>query len=53
MTDRLLSILAFLVLLGFLAPLALKVGRLDLGAVIVVTVLLVALDFWRDFRRRD
>ena len=45
MLDRFLSIIALLVLLGFLGILFWKVPRLDLGAVIALTVLLVAYDF--------
>lgn len=44
--DRLLALFAFAVFLTFLGILALKVGEWDLKAVILLTVALVAYDFW-------
>ncbi len=49
MLDRLLGVLALLVLCGFLGILLWKVPRLDLTAVIAITVLLAGVDFL--FRR--
>lgn len=46
MTDRLMSILAFGLLLAFLGILISYVPRLDLGIVIGATLLLVAWDFF-------
>jgi hypothetical protein len=44
--NRIMAIFAFLVLVGFLAILMIHVPRLDLGAVIVVTILLAAWDLF-------
>jgi hypothetical protein len=46
MTDRLMAILAFAVLTGFLLILVWNVPRLDLGLAVAVTIVLVALDFF-------
>jgi hypothetical protein len=46
MIDKLLAILAFGVLVVFLGVLVWKVPRLDLGAVVVITLLFVAYDFF-------
>jgi len=46
MTDRLMALLAFLILAGFLAILIWFVPRLDLGAVVAITLALVAWDFF-------
>ena len=46
MTDRILSILAFAVLCGFLGILIWFVPRLDLGIVVLLTLLFVAYDFF-------
>lgn len=43
--NRLMAFLAFAILTGFLGILLYYVPRIDLGVVIVVTVLLVAWDF--------
>lgn len=52
MTDTLIKVLAFALLLGFLGILLIWVPRLDLGAVIVFTLLLVAVDFfWKREKR--
>lgn len=51
--NRILAIFAFLVLVGFLAILMIHVPRLDLGAVIVVTVLLAAWDLFTTHRSRN
>lgn len=45
MMNRLLALIAFLVLLAFVAILAVNVPSPDLLAVIVLTVALVAYDF--------
>lgn len=48
MLDRILSILAMAVLCGFLGILIWNVPRLDLGIVIVLTLLLAGVDLlWR------
>lgn len=44
MTDRLLALLAFCILVAFLAILVWYVPRLDLGLVVLVTLALVAYD---------
>ncbi len=46
MTDRILALLAFLTLLGFLGVLVGFVPRLDLGLVVGATLLLVIYDFF-------
>ncbi len=43
--NQFLALFAFVVFLGFLGILALKVGQWDLKAVIALTVVLVAYDF--------
>jgi hypothetical protein len=50
--NRTLAIFAFLVLVGFLAILMIHVPRLDLGGVIVLTVLLAAWDLFTTHRSR-
>ncbi|MCQ8783132.1 hypothetical protein [Mangrovibrevibacter kandeliae] len=45
--ERFLTLLAFAVFCGFLAILMLWVPRLDLGAVVVVAVLLCGYDLFR------
>ena len=46
MSDRLMQILALLVVSGFLGIVLLHVPRLDLAAVIAVTLLAVGYDFF-------
>lgn len=46
MLDRIIALLAFLVLAGFLGILAWYVPRLDLGLVIGATLLLAAYDLF-------
>lgn len=46
MTDRILPVLAFLLLAGFLGILFIWVPRVDLGVIIGLTLLLVAIDFF-------
>lgn len=46
MRDLVLSILAFLVLVGFIGVLIWKLPRLDLGLVSALTVALTAYDFF-------
>lgn len=53
MTNRLLAALAFAVLLGFVGILVWYVPRLDLGAVIAVTVLLAGYDFFHSAGQED
>ena len=50
MTNRLVAVAAFLVLAGFLGILVWEVPRLDLGAVIGVTLLLVLVDLLGQLR---
>lgn len=44
--ERALSVLSFLLLVGFLGVLIWRVPRLDLGAVAAITVLLCAYDLF-------
>jgi len=44
MTDRIASLVALIVLVGFLGILAWKLQRIDLSVVIMLTVLLAAWD---------
>jgi hypothetical protein len=53
MTNRLLAALAFAVLAGFVGILVWYVPRLDLGAVVAVTVLLAGYDFYRSAGSED
>lgn len=53
MFDRIMALAALVVLLGFLGILVWFVPRLDLGAVVVVTVLFVAYDFFVASERRN
>ena len=46
MIELLMRILAFLVLLGFVAILVYRLGRADIGVVVGLTVALVAWDFF-------
>jgi hypothetical protein len=46
MSDRIMAFLAFAILTGFLAILVWYVPRLDLGAVIAITVVLAGWDFF-------
>lgn len=48
--TKALAVLAFLVLVGFLAILLIHVPRIDLGAVIAITVLLAAWDLYTTHR---
>lgn len=53
MADRLLPLAAFVVLLGFLSVLVLYVPRLDLGLVILLTLVAAIYDFFfHDSRRK-
>lgn len=47
MSDRILALVGFAVLAAFLAVLVWHVPRLDLGAVIAVTLAFAAWDFFR------
>jgi hypothetical protein len=53
MTDRILSIFAFAVLCGFLGILIWFVPRLDLGIVILLTLLIVGYDFFFHNQRQN
>lgn len=46
MSDRVLSFVAFAFLAAFLAILVYKVPRLDLAAIVVITLLFVVWDFF-------
>lgn len=50
--NKLMAAFAFLVLVGFLSILVIHVPRLDLTAVIAVTVLLAAWDLYTTHRAR-
>jgi cbb3-type cytochrome oxidase subunit 3 len=50
--DRLLALFTFAVFLVFLGILALKVGEWDLKAIILLTVVLVAYDFWTTGKKK-
>lgn len=50
MIERLLSVVAILVLVGFLGILLTAVTRIDLSVVIALTVLLAAWDVWYTHR---
>lgn len=51
MTDKLMAILALVVLTAYLAILVIYVPRIDLGLVVGATLLLVAYDFLVHERR--
>jgi hypothetical protein len=51
--NRILAVIAFLVLVAFLAILLIHVPRLDLGAVIALTVILAGWDLFTTHRSRD
>jgi hypothetical protein len=53
MTDRILPIFAFAVLCGFLGILIWFVPRLDLGIVLLLTLLIVGYDFFFHNQRRN
>lgn len=52
MRDMTLAIAAFAVLAAFLAILFFTVPRIDLGAVIALTLVLAGYDFIRSFREK-
>jgi prepilin signal peptidase PulO-like enzyme (type II secretory pathway) len=52
--NRIISLFAFAVLCVFFGILLYRVGRIDLGVVISITLLLAAWDLWIQlFRRRS
>lgn len=55
MTERLMTFLAFLIFLGFLAILVWRVPQLDIGGVVLLTVVLAGYDlfFHRTGQRRS
>lgn len=53
MTDRLMALVAYLFLFGFLAVLAIGVPRVDLIVVILVTLGLAGWDFWKHSGKPD
>lgn len=53
MRDRILSILAFLVLVGFVGVLNWKLPRLDLGLVSALAIGLAAYDFFGPVRTEE
>jgi hypothetical protein len=51
--NRIIALFAFAVLSVFFGILLIRVGRIDLGAVILITLALAAYDLWSQlFRRR-
>lgn len=46
MTDTLMKLLAFVIMVGFLAILVIYVPRLDLGIVVLITLALAGWDFF-------
>jgi hypothetical protein len=50
--NRVMPLLALAVLIAFFAVFLVRVPRLDLGAVVVVTMLLAIYDIWSQIRRR-
>ena len=48
--DRIISLVAFAVLLGFLSILVMYVTRWDLGIVVLITAALAGWDFWSKMR---
>ena len=53
MTNRLVAILAFAMLAGFLGILLWYVPRIDLGVVIAITLILALVDLYRSAGERD
>jgi hypothetical protein len=51
MMDRILALFAFAIFAIFLGILAVEVWQYDLKAVILLTVVLVAYDFWTSARK--
>ncbi|MCC2113115.1 MAG: hypothetical protein KDJ16_13860 [Hyphomicrobiales bacterium] len=52
MRDKIIAIAAFAILAGFLAILVIEVPRVDLGAVVLLTLVLAGYDFLRTFREK-
>ena len=46
MTSRIMTLVAFAILAGFLGILVLEVPRIDLGVIVAITLVLVAVDFF-------
>lgn len=53
MTDRIMALVAYLVLLGFLAVLAIGVPHFDLILVVIITLGLAGWDFWKHSGKPD
>lgn len=53
MTDRFLAIAAYLTLLAFLGILVWHVPQLDLGLVVLATLILAGIDTFQVMRRHD
>lgn len=53
MTDRIMALVAFLFLSGFLAVLAIGVPHIDLILVVLITLLLAGWDFWKHSGKPD
>nr|WP_204354601.1 hypothetical protein [Paracoccus saliphilus] len=52
MTDKIMVLGAFIVLVGFLGILVWHVPRLDLGAIVLLTLVLAAVDIAQSTRSR-
>lgn len=53
MTNRLVAVLAYLMLVGFVGILVWNVPRLDLGIVVLSTLLLAGWDIYQTAGERD
>jgi len=51
--NRILGVIAFLAMFGFIGVLVLEVPRWDLGAVALLVIALLAIDFSSVFRKRS
>jgi len=51
--DRLLAAIAFLAVFGFIGVLVLEVPRWDLGAVALLVITLLAVDFLSSLRKKS
>ncbi|MFD1881227.1 hypothetical protein [Paracoccus pacificus] len=53
MSDKIMAILAYLILVCFLAVLVWHVPRLDLGAIVLLTLILAGIDTAQVMRSHD